>query len=94
VVKATVFVTDLGGFAKLNAIYAERFSPQAGALDGAGRGAAARRQRRDRACRPPATDGLKGAGRRWRLCWLVLRRHEHQAPGPPQRRDVRLEQDQ
>jgi len=25
VVKATVFVTDLGGFAKLNAIYAKRF---------------------------------------------------------------------
>jgi len=67
VVKATVFVTDLGDFAKLNARLREALRrPQTGALDRAGGGAAARRQRRDRVHRPPAAGGLTDAGRRTR----------------------------
>ena len=67
VVKTTVFVTDLGDFAAVNAIYADTSPRSASSLDRPGRGAACRRGRlRSRCLRP--TDACRLPPRRIRGC--------------------------
>ena len=57
VAKSLVFVTDLGEFATVNAVYAEAFGSHRPAIDGAGRRAAGRRAGRDRSVGVPPRIG-------------------------------------
>ena len=67
VVRATVYVTDLALFARINAVYERHFTgdPRAGAGDGRGRRATPRRRRRDRRHRA-ALNRRRPGGRRGR----------------------------